>query len=80
MTAFFRWPPSPPVRVAIAAGLALLGVVLVWAALDRPATPGFAVASAPSEPGVSSSPSEAPARPARSSAPHDGRSDVLAVM
>ena len=43
MTGSSRWPPSPPVRVALAAGLALLGVVLVWTALARPATPGTAV-------------------------------------
>jgi hypothetical protein len=55
MTAFSRWPPSPPVRWAIAAGLAILGVVLVWTALARPATPDSVVAGAPSQPSVSSS-------------------------
>jgi sortase (surface protein transpeptidase) len=74
MTAFSRWPPSPPVRAAIAAGLALLGVVLVWTALARPATPDFAVAGAPSEPSATS-PSPSASRPtptrARSSAPTD---------
>jgi hypothetical protein len=75
MTVFSRWPPSPPVRVALAAGLALLGVVLVWAALARPAAPRTAVATAPSEPSASSSPSvDRPSRspsPARSTGPED---------
>ena len=73
MTAFSRWPPSPPVRWAIAAGLAILGVVLIWAALARPATPDFAVAEAPPEPSVSSSvPSAAPTTPtARPTPPAD---------
>lgn len=55
MTAFSRWPPSPPVRWAVAAGLAILGVLLVWAALARPASVDLAVAGAPTEPSVSSS-------------------------
>ena len=72
MTAFSRWPPSPPVRWAIAAGLAILGVVLVWTALARPAIPDFAVARAPTEPSVSSSaPSASQPTSARRSAPPD---------
>jgi sortase (surface protein transpeptidase) len=72
MTAFSRWPPSPPVRWALAVGLAVLGVVLVWTALARPATPGVAVAGAPPQPSVSSSsPSASGPTPARRSAPED---------
>ena len=75
MTVFSRWPPSPPVRVALAAGLALLGVVLVWTALTRPATPNAAVTTAPSERSASSSASTArpspSASPARPTGPED---------
>ncbi|HZA04513.1 MAG TPA: class F sortase [Propionibacteriaceae bacterium] len=72
MTGPSRWPPSLPVRVAIAAGLAILGVVLVWTALARPATPGAAPAGAPSSPSSpSSATAEPPPPPTRSSAPAD---------
>jgi sortase family protein len=72
MTAHSRWPPSPPVRWALAAGLAILGVVLIWSALARPATPDTAIAGAPPEPSVSSAaPSTPQPTPARRSAPPD---------
>jgi hypothetical protein len=34
-----RWHPSRLVRVCIAVGLAIVGAVLIWAALPRPSTP-----------------------------------------
>ncbi len=71
MTAFSRWPPSPPVRVAIAAGLALLGVVLIWTALARPATPDSAVAGPPLDPSVSAPTASRSTPTPRSSAPKD---------
>lgn len=42
-------PPSRLVRTSIAIGLALLGVLLIWAALARPSTPDAAVAGPPRE-------------------------------
>ena len=41
------WRPSRPVRALIAVGLAIIGAVLVWAALARPSTPDSALAGAP---------------------------------
>jgi sortase (surface protein transpeptidase) len=34
-----RWHPSRLVRVCLAVGLAIVGAVLIWAALPRPSTP-----------------------------------------
>jgi sortase family protein len=78
MTGSSRWPPSLPVRIAIAAGLAILGVALVWSALARPATPDTALAGPPPESGVPSSASPTASRPAptRSAAPKDDRADL----
>jgi hypothetical protein len=41
------WYPSGLVRVSIAVGLAIVGVVLVWAGLARPATPDSGLAGTP---------------------------------
>jgi sortase (surface protein transpeptidase) len=41
--------PSRPVRALIAVGLAIIGAVLVWAALARPSTPNAAIAPARSD-------------------------------
>ena len=41
------WHPSRRVRALIAVGLAIIGAVLVWAALARPSTPDSALAPAP---------------------------------
>ena len=38
------WTPSRPVKALIAVGLAIIGAVLVWAALARPSTPDSALA------------------------------------
>jgi sortase (surface protein transpeptidase) len=55
-----RWHQSRPVRAPIAVGLAIAGVVLLWAALVRPATPDSALAGAPDgQSGPSTSPSTA---------------------
>ena len=62
MTGLSRWPPSLPTRVAIAAGLAILGVVLVWTGLARPATPDATLAG-PSRSVSSSSPSTSAPQP-----------------
>ena len=52
-----RWHRSRPVKASIAVGLAMVGVVLVWAGLAGPSTPGSALAGVPSIP---DSPSTAP--------------------
>jgi hypothetical protein len=57
---------SRPLRALIAVGLAIIGAVLVWAALARPSTPEPALAPAPNEPsGPSTSPSAPMATPER---------------
>jgi len=76
MTGSSRWPPSPPIRVALAAGLAVLGVLLVWAALARPAAPSSAVGGAPPGPSATSSRSASQPTPAPSSAPADDGADL----
>jgi hypothetical protein len=47
MVSSSRWHRSRPVRTSIAVGLAIIGVVLVWAAVARPSTPDSALAGAP---------------------------------
>ena len=42
-----RWRPSRLVRALIAVGLAVIGAVLVWAALARPSAPDSALTGAP---------------------------------
>jgi hypothetical protein len=52
------WNPSRQVRALIAVGLAIIGAVLVWAALARPSTPDSALAPVPNGDGMpSTSPS-----------------------
>jgi hypothetical protein len=43
------WNPSRLVRALIAVGLAIIGAVLVWAALARPSSPDAALAPAPND-------------------------------
>jgi Sortase domain len=52
-----RWHPSRPVKASIAVGLAIMGTVLVWAALPGPAAPDSALVSAPDGHSISTSPS-----------------------
>jgi hypothetical protein len=54
------WHASRLVRALIAVGLAILGAVLVWAALARPSTPDSALAPAPNG---HSMPSTSPSAP-----------------
>ena len=58
-----RWQQSQLVRVSIAVGLAILGVVLVWAAFIKPSTPGSAVVGAADEPSSSPTPTSAKQTP-----------------
>jgi LPXTG-site transpeptidase (sortase) family protein len=53
------WNPSRPVSALIAVGLAILGAVLVWAALARPSTPEPALAPAPTDQSMPSTSSSA---------------------
>jgi sortase (surface protein transpeptidase) len=55
-----RWQPSRGVRALIAFGLAVLGAVVVWAALAGPSTPGSALAGAPDGHSMPSTPPSAP--------------------
>ena len=71
-----RWHQSQLVRVSIAVGLAILGVLLVWAALAKPSIPGSAVAGAADEPSSSSSPSSAKQTPPQSTKPRADQPDV----
>ena len=48
------WNPSRPLRALIAVGLAIIGAVLVWAALARPSTPDAALVPAPNDQSVPS--------------------------
>ena len=76
------WNPSRLVKALIAVGLAIIGAVLVWAALARPSSPDAALAPAPNDDSVpSTSPSAPPAHPRttysrsgsdRPSRPHHG--------
>jgi hypothetical protein len=51
-----RWYRNRPVRISIGVGLAVVGAVLVWAALGKPSTPDSAVAGAPNGRSSSSAP------------------------
>jgi sortase (surface protein transpeptidase) len=55
-----RWHPSRLVSASIAIGLAILGAVLVWAALAMPSTPEAALDSAPNDDSVPSTSPNAP--------------------
>ena len=52
--------PRRLVRASIAVGLAIVGVVLVWAAVARPSTPDPALAGAPASPSRASTSPSAP--------------------
>jgi hypothetical protein len=54
------WNPSRRVRALIAVGLAVIGAVLVWAALARPSTPDAALAPAPNDDRIPSTSPSAP--------------------
>lgn len=65
-----RWHPSRPVRASIAAGLAIVGAVLVWAAMAGPSLPDSALAGAPTRQG-STTPSAPEPLPERTRAEPD---------
>jgi sortase (surface protein transpeptidase) len=71
-----RWRRSRLVRSSIAVGLAIVGVMLVWAAFGRPSVPDSALAGAPS--GQSMPATSASARQSASERPTAGadQSDV----
>jgi sortase (surface protein transpeptidase) len=70
-----RWRPRRLVRVSIAVGLAIIGVVLVWVAVARPSTPDSALAGAPNGHSTpSTSPSES--KPTTDRASRAGQNDV----
>lgn len=71
----FRWRPSRPAAALIAVGLAILGAVLVWAALPGPSTTDPALTGAPDVHAQSTSPSAARPTPERRSV-RAGQSDV----
>jgi sortase (surface protein transpeptidase) len=48
------WRPSRLVRACIAVGIAIIGAVLIWAALPRPSSPDPALAPAPNDHNMSS--------------------------
>jgi hypothetical protein len=56
----FRWHPSRLVRAWVALGLAIIGAVLVWAALPRPSTPDPTLATAPNGHGTPSTSATVP--------------------
>ena len=66
------WNLSRSVKALIAVGLAMVGAVLVWAALARPSTPDAALAPAPNDQSaLSTSPSARKPSPERSTAGAD---------
>jgi Sortase domain len=71
MSSWSSWPPGPRARIAIALGLAVLGVVLVWSSLARPASPGTTVVGAPPTVGASASPSAPSPSPAKTAEPDE---------
>jgi hypothetical protein len=54
------WNLSRPLRALIAVGLAIVGAVLVWAALATPSTPDSALAPAANDPSMPSTSPSAP--------------------
>jgi sortase (surface protein transpeptidase) len=48
------WHPSRLVRACIAVGMAIIGAVLIWAALPRPSSPDSGLAPAPNDHNMSS--------------------------
>ncbi len=71
-----RWRTSRLVRVSIAVGLAIIGAVLVWAALARPSTSGSAVGGAPTADSLPSASPDAPKPTPERPTPRAGQSDV----
>ena len=71
-----RWHRSRLVRASVAVGLAIVGVLLVWAALARPSTPGSALAGAPNG---HSMPSTSPSAPEPTSGRPTVRADQTGV-
>jgi hypothetical protein len=79
-----RWHPSRRVRTSIAVGLAIIGVVLVWAAVARPSTPGSALAGAPTPHSRSSTspsaPKPIPERPTAGADQMDVRDQITGLV
>jgi hypothetical protein len=72
MVSSSHWRPNRLVRAAVAVGLAVIGVVMVWAALAGPSSPSSALAGAPNESGEpSTSPVVSESPPERSTARDD---------
>ena len=71
-----RYPSGLLVRALIAGGLAILGVVLVWAGLARPSTPDSALAGSPNG---HSMPSTSPSEPKPTVEGPPGRADQTDV-
>ena len=71
-----RWHSSRRGRVWIAVGLAILGAVLVWAALVRPTTSESAPSGASSEPSLASASDDAPAPTSARSTGRGGQSHL----
>jgi sortase (surface protein transpeptidase) len=71
-----RWRTSRLVRVSIAVALAIIGVVLVGAALTRPSTPGSALGGAPTADSLPSASPDAPKPSPDRPTPQAHQSDV----
>jgi hypothetical protein len=74
---------SPLVKASIAVGLAIIGTVLVWAALARPSTPDSALPGQPNGRRMSTSPSAptpTPVRPTASSNRDDVRDRTTGLV
>jgi sortase (surface protein transpeptidase) len=70
------WHASRLVRGLIAIGLAIIGVVLIWSALARPATPDSALAPAPNDQSVPSTPPSAPQPTSEAPTPRADQTDL----
>lgn len=70
------WHASRLVRGLIAIGLAIMGVVLIWAALARPATPDSALAPAPNDQSVPSTSPSAPQPTSEGPTPRADQTDL----
>ena len=71
-----HWHSSRRGRVWIAVGLAILGAVLVWAALVRPTTSESALSGASSEPSLASASADAPTPTSARSTGRGGQSHL----
>ena len=72
----FRWHPSRLVRASVALGLAIIGAVLVWAALPGPSTPDPTLATAPNGQGTPSTAAPVPEASAERPTLRADQSDV----